>query len=128
MHYYYFNFSDGAEIVATPMDSVYLTSIDVDEMPILPEDISLDQNYPNPFNLSTTITYQINQSCHINLTIYDILGRPITEVVNGEAYIGTHSAIWDGRNNNGDIVSSGVYFYRLTAGDISLVRKMNLIK
>lgn len=127
-HYYYFQFSDGVDMITTMMDSVYLSTVSVDEKENLPVKLSLDQNYPNPFNAETQISFTIDKAAHINLTVYDILGKPVIELVNDYANVGTHTVSWNGSNLNGQQVASGLYFYQLKVDDQSVVRKMNLIK
>lgn len=89
----------------------------------LPEDFMLSQNYPNPFNPSTTILYNIPKSEFITLKIYDILGREVKTLINGTVNAGYHKFIF-----NGSSLASGIYFYRITAGDFSSVKKMVLLK
>jgi len=91
----------------------------------LPDKFELEQNYPNPFSTSTAIPYNIQkQSDDIRVTIYDILGREVKEFAVGQQSTGFHSVLWDGKNNFGQKVTNGVYFYRLQAGDESQVKKM----
>jgi hypothetical protein len=85
-------------------------------------------NHPNPFNPGTTITYHIPERCHVRLNVYDSLGRKITCLVNQEQELGYHTAQWDGRDEMGNLVGSGVYFSRLTAGNQSRTTKMVLLR
>jgi hypothetical protein len=85
-------------------------------------------NHPNPFNAGTTITYGIDAPGHVNLTVYNILGQNVATLVDGFMPAGDHAVEWDGRNSNGESVSSGMYFYRVTAGGESVSRKMLLLK
>ncbi len=80
----------------------------------LPEDFSLAQNYPNPFNPTTTIPYELPVRGKITLAVFDITGQRIQILDAGEKPAGRHSVRWDGRNQNGQPVASGMYFYRLT--------------
>jgi len=89
----------------------------------VPEKCSLSQNYPNPFNPRTVIRYQISEISEVVLKIYDINGRELQTLVNKSQTPGTYSVTF-----NGSGLSSGVYFYKLTAGDFSTTRKMYLIK
>jgi hypothetical protein len=90
----------------------------------------LEQNYPNPFNPSTRIAYEIEAGApaRVSLTVYDVTGARVRTLVDEVAKPGLHSAFWDGRNANGEAVSSGVYFYRLATPARALTRKMVLIK
>ena len=98
-----------------------------DEIPT-PDDFALDQNYPNPFNGSTVISYTLPAGADVNLDIYDIMGRKVRTLVEGYQEAGYASVIWDGKDEADRNVSSGVYFYNLKAGDMSMTRKMNYIK
>ncbi len=98
------------------------------EMEESPEVTLLAQNYPNPFNPSTTIKFSIPYECHVELVIYDVQGRRIKVLVDKELTSGRHVVRWNGRNESGERVASGLYFYRLRSGDKSITRKMVLIK
>jgi len=91
-------------------------------------DFSLLQNYPNPFNANTRINYNILNSTHVNLTIYDMTGRIINSLVNAKQEKGHHTVVWDGRDLEGKIVSSGVYHYRLKSENFIESRKMLFIQ
>lgn len=88
-----------------------------------PAVFALEQNYPNPFNPATTIKYSVARQGAVTLTIYNVMGQKITELVNGEKAPGHYSVSW-----NAARMASGVYFYRLTAGGQTLIRQMMLIK
>jgi arabinogalactan endo-1,4-beta-galactosidase len=105
----------------------YVTSVS-DQHPIVSENYSLYQNYPNPFNPSTTIKYSISKSTLVNLTIYNMVGEQVKVLLKGRQAEGGHSIIWDGTNNSGTRVSSGIYFILLRAGGQNLLRKMVLLK
>jgi hypothetical protein len=83
------------------------------EIPAIPSDFRLHQNHPNPFNPLTTIEYQLPEAADIKLTIYDLRGNEVKILVNGAMPAGYHSIMWDSRNNTGQLVSSGVYFYKI---------------
>ncbi len=91
--------------------------------PSLPHVYSLSQNYPNPFNPTTTIHFELPKSGHVTLTVFNILGQQTLIVVNEKRDAGTYNVSIDGSR-----MASGVYFYRLTAGSFSQVKKMLLIK
>ena len=88
----------------------------------------LFQNHPNPFNSSTILTYEIERWENVTLKIYDILGREVRSLVSSLLKPGNYVVIWDGRNNQGKEVSSGIYFYLLKAGERKEGKKMLLIK
>ncbi len=83
----------------------------------------LDQNYPNPFNPTTAISYQLSATSHVTLAVYDVLGRKVATLVDERQSEGSHTVVFDGSN-----YASGVYFYRLTAPGVNIVRKMLLEK
>jgi choice-of-anchor B domain-containing protein len=88
----------------------------------------LNQNHPNPFNPTTTISYDLNDAAYVTLTVFDGLGRPVRTLVNGAQTAGPQSVRWDGRDDAGQPVTSGVYFYRLRAGGESSSRRMVFLK
>jgi hypothetical protein len=95
----------------------------------LPSAYQLQQNYPNPFNPSTTISYDLGVDAHVTLTIYNILGVAVKVLVDGyQSANSGYTVVWDGTDRNGLVVSSGVYFYRLSAGEFSETKKMMLMK
>ncbi len=95
---------------------------------IKPEAYRLNQNTPNPFNPSTTISFYNEAKGQVNLTIYNLLGQNVRTLVDGEMAPGMQEVIWDGTDDNGETVSSGIYFYRLSAGEFHDIKKMMLLK
>jgi len=89
----------------------------------MPKFFLLEQNYPNPFNPTTTIRYDIPKLSHVTLVIYDILGRQVEELVNGEKTPGSYQAVFNASN-----LPSDVYFYRLQAGTYHDTKKLLLLK
>lgn len=98
------------------------TSVD-DFVSTQPENHQLNQNYPNPFNPTTTIDFKLTNSSDVELSIYNMLGQKVAVLAEGRLSSGTHSMVWDASS-----VSSGVYIATLRAGDVTLHRKMTLIK
>ncbi|GAB4167589.1 MAG: hypothetical protein Kow00108_00050 [Calditrichia bacterium] len=95
----------------------------------IPNLIQLHQNYPNPFNPSTTISFELKKSASVSLQIFNQQGQMVYSLINNDVKSeGTHSVIWDGKNANGQQVPSGVYYYRLTADNISIAKPMVYIK
>lgn len=92
------------------------------------ETFSLSQNYPNPFNPRTAISYQLSAVNFVTLKIFDVLGREVAKLVDGTRSAGTHVVQWDGRNERGEFVSSGVYLYVLRVGSFVATRRMVLTK
>jgi len=93
-----------------------------------PQRFALEQNYPNPFNPNTVIRYQIPEMKKVTLKIYNILGQEIRTLVNTKQAAGVHSVVWDGKDQYGHAVSTGVYLYRMQAGDFVMTKKMVLVK
>ena len=89
----------------------------------VPEQFSLRQNYPNPFNPSTTIKFELPQVSHVTLSVYDILGREVSVLVNEKRDAGVHEVKFDGSN-----LASGVYFYRIQAGSFVQSKKFVLLR
>lgn len=98
------------------------------EPDFVPMEYSLSQNYPNPFNPTTQIRYTLPQISNVQLKIYDVLGREIKTLVNKEQLPGAYRVEWDGTNNYGVQVSSGIYIYRLVAGKFVQSKKMMFLK
>ena len=106
------------------LEILRLTQTDIDEEGIeLPQAFSFSQNYPNPFNAATTIRYALPEEAEVSIEIYDILGRRIQTLVAGKQSAGTHTVVWEAKD-----VSSGVYFYRIEAGEYSQTQKCVLLK
>lgn len=93
-----------------------------------PQSFSLEQNYPNPFNPTTTINYQIPNSSFVTIKIYDVLGKEINTLVNGQKFRGEYSITWNGKDILGNDVPSGIYFYSIQAGEFAQIKKMVLLK
>ncbi len=113
-----------------------ITGIRSPENPII-NTVELRQNYPNPFNPSTTIDFRVegltgsqasSKPGLVTITIYDILGRKVRTLLRERMAPGSYSVVWDGRNNRGEAVVSGIYFYRLTLGSQFRTKKMHVVK
>ncbi|HKK21567.1 MAG TPA: C25 family cysteine peptidase [candidate division Zixibacteria bacterium] len=94
----------------------------------LPRDFELAQNYPNPFNPSTTIGFSLPARSKVVLEVFDVLGRRVRTLADGNYTSGRHEVVWDGETDSGSKVSSGIYFYRLQANAFSATKKMLLLK
>lgn len=99
-----------------------VTAIDFDDIGV-PQEYQLSQNYPNPFNPTTTIKYALPEHSDVNITIYDVLGNEVEVLFSGQMTAGVHSVTW-----NATSYASGIYFYRMTAGNNVQVNKMILMK
>jgi hypothetical protein len=88
----------------------------------------LHPNMPNPFNPYTRIDFELDQARPVRLAVYDLAGRLVRRLVDRSLESGRHNTVWDGRDDRGLRVASGVYFYRLESGDLLQTRKMVLLK
>jgi len=111
--------SDSLRTITVPK----ITSVKQSTESTIPENYSLLQNYPNPFNPTTTINYQLPQDGLVRLNVYDMLGREIATLANERRSAGSYSAVW-----NASGFASGVYFYKLTVGNYSNIKRMTLLK
>ncbi|HVO75363.1 MAG TPA: alpha-amylase family glycosyl hydrolase [Ignavibacteriaceae bacterium] len=109
-----------------PEPDILLAASYIDEAAV--KEYYLGQNYPNPFNPSTEIMFQITNPSWVSLKIYDVLGREVKNLVNGERRAGRYTVRWNGDNNFSEPASSGIYFYKLDAGSFSSTKKMMLIR
>jgi hypothetical protein len=112
----------------TTQSTADATQVALNTIEVLPEAFGLDSNYPNPFNPATTIRYALPEGANVTLVVYNILGQQVRTLVNGAQGPGYHSVVWDGRDEAGRMVATGVYIYRLQAGGFSQIRKMILAK
>jgi hypothetical protein len=120
-------FTHGRSAWQISLDSLVTT--DVAEHTAPPTDFTLAQNFPNPFNPATTIPFSISRSAEVHLGVFDAAGREVKILVREQVPSGTHSVTWDGRDDTGKDVSSGVYFSRLLVnGGRQQMRKMLLLK
>jgi glycosidase len=110
----------------TPEAGILLDVEQIDDL--IPVEFTLEQNYPNPFNPSTIIRYSIVSPSLVSLKIFDVLGREVNTLVNKEQVNGVYEVNWNGDDALGNKVSTGVYFYRIDAGDFVQTKKMMLIK
>ncbi len=118
--------------VARPDLGIYSTTIFVTDVSRahdhLPTAIELAHNYPNPFNPSTTIRFSLPRSADVTLKIYNTLGQLVKTLVDGYVQAGYKEIVWNGRNDSGASIASGIYIYRMTAGTFTATKRMILIK
>tara|TARA_B100000586_G_scaffold199849_1_gene148097 strand:- start:691 stop:3738 length:3048 start_codon:yes stop_codon:yes gene_type:complete len=125
--------TDGIEIT-TSSNGPYTATLDlgfmlgIGEEAGIPDVFALHQNYPNPFNPLTTIMYDVPEQGMVKMEIYDLLGRKVNTLVNHSHKPGYHAVIWNGTNEYGKQLSSGMYFYYIQAGDFRSVKKLMLVK
>lgn len=106
----------------TPIDSLLTIK------PSLPGEFELHQNFPNPFNPNTTIVYELRKSSNVKLIIFDILGKKVITMVNNFESSGRKSITWNGTDQNGNPVGTGVYFYNLILDEATFTKKMLLLR
>ena len=94
----------------------------------LPHNFLVYQNYPNPFNPVTTLRYDLPEDAMVNITIYDMMGRVVSNLVSSQQRAGYKSIQWNATNKQGQPVSAGVYLYKIQAGDFVDTKKMILLK
>ncbi len=104
------------------------TGVDDPDDEVIPGGVTLSQNRPNPFNPVTTIAYGIPETGHVTIEVYNVSGRTIATLVDEDIEAGTHEVVWRGRNDDGESVGSGIYFYRIRSGESTSMKKMILLK
>ena len=104
------------------------TQLNNDQFTKLPKKFTLDQNYPNPFNSVATLRYELPEDTNVNITIYDMMGRVVSNLVSSQQDAGYKSIQWNATNNAGQPVSAGLYLYTIKAGNFSQTKKMILLK
>ena len=109
------------------MDNMTNSNITGDETPGV-FSYHLDQNFPNPFNPSTRISFGLDEATHVILRVYDPAGRHVRTLVDEHRMPGDYNELWDGKNEKGKPVATGVYFYRLTTGERTKTKKMVLLR
>lgn len=130
VYHHYGDYSDSTAYKLAPLyvPDIAISGLGVADQFVVPSEYALYHNYPNPFNPETQITFKLGSSENVRLVIYDILGRQVRTLTRGQYDAGLHSVTWDGRNNVGKQVSSGVYVYRIKAGEFIDQKKMILIR
>jgi len=118
---------DGQTTFHGPTSVIYTTSVTRLDASV-PIEFSLLQNYPNPFNPETHIQFALPQAEQVRITIYDLQGHLVRTIVNERKAAGMYSVVWDSRDENGIKITSGVYFYRIDAGEFTMTRKMIVMK
>jgi flagellar hook assembly protein FlgD len=120
---HWINLSRNVEVVGQPGTAVTEAVGDG-----LPQTFTLSQNFPNPFNSSTVIRYSVPVAGAVDLAVYDLLGQRVAQLVGGRRDAGDYAVTWDGRDDRGRAVASGVYLYRLEAGDKQVTRRLALVQ
>jgi len=128
IYYYVVTAFDKLHNESAPSNQVSTIVVFAGKTEEIPKKFELYQNYPNPFNLETTIEYELPYDSWVSLKIYNVLGQEIKTLVEGFKEAGKHKIIWDGRNDTGQVVTSGVYLCRMVSGTFSKTVKMILAK
>lgn len=102
-------------------------SVETEDL-IIPDEFIVSQNYPNPFNPTTQISYALPKAEKVEIVVYNISGQEVRTLISEYLGPGYHSVVWDGTGNTGERASSGVYYYRVTAGKYNVTKKMTLMK
>jgi hypothetical protein len=105
-----------------------LTNVFENGRSLIPTQYSLEQNFPNPFNLSTQIQYALPEKARVKIVIYNLLGQRVKTFDIGERAPGRYSITWNGVNERGTTISSGIYFYRFDSDKFTQTKKLVLIK
>ena len=116
------------EAYGTAVAAINVTTTSVSEQQPIPNSYALHQNHPNPFNPTTRISYELPEATVVDLVIFDLQGNLVKQLVNGRQNVGRYEMEWNGRNNQGIRVVSGIYFYRLTSEKFMATKKMILAK
>ena len=119
---------EGKGTAAAAITVASSVSLPSSEQEGIPQSYSLDQNYPNPFNPSTSISYALAQPSQVELKIFNLKGGLVKTLFDGRQSAGNHSIQWNGANNLGEEVATGIYFYKLTTDKFVAVKKMILSK
>lgn len=113
-----------AEVVVNAL----LTAVEEDRGQVVPGEYQLWPNFPNPFNAATTLRYAVPRAGWMELSVYDILGRRVRTLVEGQAQAGVYTVVWDGTDKVGRLAGSGVYFCVLRAGQVRRVQRLVLLR
>jgi hypothetical protein len=112
----------------TLLEDAAVLEDDVNETSTLAAKTGLYGNFPNPFNPATLVRYSLAEDTWVSLKIYNALGQEVASLVDGFQNAGQRSVVWEGKNNAGEHVTSGIYFSRLTAGNVVDIKKMIMMK
>jgi len=124
---------DGKDLYVTEVEYAVMicptpSAVEDEEGSSTPKDFELDQNYPNPFNNQTVIKFNLRRAAEVSLTIYNILGQKVRTLAEGRMNAGSQTIGWDGKDDKGNDLSSGIYFYQLKAGQLTETKRLVLLK
>ena len=123
--------SNGSGVFGLKIKNLYLVSLDDSDVSVsetAPESFSILSNFPNPFNLSTSISFTLSAPGFTDLSVYNMAGQCVRKLLSGNLSSGPHTALWNGCDESGKTVSSGVYFSVLKSGGKTATGKMALVK
>jgi hypothetical protein len=106
----------------------FATGVSDDGTSVIPDHFSLGNNYPNPFNPTTAIAFNLPLRSHVTIDVFNLLGRRVATLTDEDYSAGNHTVTWDGTSSDGHTVSTGIYMYRIEAGDFVQTKKMLLLK
>tara|TARA_Y100000310_G_scaffold345540_1_gene466253 strand:+ start:8471 stop:11203 length:2733 start_codon:yes stop_codon:yes gene_type:complete len=112
----------------SPTPGISNTVLSLMDGETVPTEFNLSQNFPNPFNPVTVIRFDLPEASYVNLKVYNLMGQEIRSLVSGMEEPGVRVAVWDGKDNSGRLVSTGVYLYRIKAGSFFRTHKMILLR
>ena len=110
----------------TPKDIYF--EINLSDIKAIPVDFALQQNFPNPFNPSTEIRFDLPEADFVNLSVYNMMGQKIKTLTSENMTPGYHSIIWNGTNDSGSRVATGMYFYSINTSQFQSIKKMLFLK
>jgi hypothetical protein len=126
--------TDGRVVATSNGSSVHLYYLHQDRVlevqhgPLTPDRFALSQNYPNPFNPTTFIDFSLPLSARVRVEVFNMLGQSVRTLLDSERHAGIHTVEWDGTNDHGTPVASGVYIYRINADEMHSSKKMVLVR
>ncbi len=123
--YYYNDYSSGRPEVQSVHPEFETQFVAKDAVPSV---FALHQNSPNPFNPTTSIKYDMPKAGDVQIAVFNVLGQRVTDLVNGYQEAGSHEVVWNGKDDAGSSVASGIYFYRIKTSEYSDTKKMVLLK
>lgn len=128
LSYYYNDYSNGRPEVKSVNPDVDPVTISYSPGPAVPVEFALRQNSPNPFNPVTKILYDLAAPGDVQLSVFNVLGQHVTDLVNGYQEAGQYSVTWDGKDKYDNSAASGIYFYRIKTNEFTETKKMVLLK
>ena len=132
MYHHFGTYSDSGistyKVVPLYLEDISLPTVSVGDDAYQPMKFALHQNYPNPFNPTTQIQFEVAKAGKTTMVVYNVLGRQVRTLVNSELPTGKFTVVWNGKNNTGRMLSTGIYFVRMISDDFVSVKKMTLLR